>query len=82
MKQHSNEKNERHIKQNFGLKIKQNYITYLLLCKLHLCVSKSCIQYENKKTANTLLYSNSQLCKYSGHINFKAQNDSPHYDML
>jgi len=35
MKPHSNEKNERYIKQNFGLKMKQNYITHLLQCKLH-----------------------------------------------
>jgi hypothetical protein len=45
-------------------------------------VSKSCIQYENKKTANTFLYCNSHLCKYSGHIILKALNDSPHCDML
>lgn len=35
MKPHSNEKNERHIKQNFGLKMKHNYITHMLQCKLH-----------------------------------------------
>jgi hypothetical protein len=41
MKSHSNEKNERYIKQNFGLKMKHNYITHLLPCKLHFMFQKA-----------------------------------------
>jgi hypothetical protein len=41
MKPHSNEKNERHIKQNFGLKMKQNYITHVLQYKLHFMFQKA-----------------------------------------
>jgi hypothetical protein len=41
MNPHSNEKNERHIKQNSGLKINHNYITHLLQYKLHFVFQKA-----------------------------------------
>lgn len=82
MKPHSNEKNERHIKHNFGLKIKHNYITQLLQCKLHFTFQKAV--YNIKIRTPPIHFSTATVIsvKYSGHINLKALIDILQCDML